>query len=110
MKPEITFEDFKRYYPYAPTALAIKECVRLNSMRDLDCAQSFSGVVDAAQCAEVIGVEALDADRQPVDTQLAEGRELLRFERARIRLERDLRFRRQRQSRTHCRENGVQSR
>lgn len=37
MKNEITFEDFKRYYPYAPTALAIKECVRLNSMRDLDC-------------------------------------------------------------------------
>ncbi len=37
MTSEITLEDFKRYYPYAPTALAIKECVRLNALRGLDC-------------------------------------------------------------------------
>lgn len=37
MKTEISLEDFQRYYPYAPTALAIKECVRLNSMRGLEC-------------------------------------------------------------------------
>lgn len=37
MKNEITLTDFQRYYPYAPTALAIKECVRLNSMRGLAC-------------------------------------------------------------------------
>ncbi len=37
MKPEISLEDFKRYYPYAPTALVIKECVRLTSLREVDC-------------------------------------------------------------------------
>ncbi|MEW5739887.1 MAG: methyltransferase domain-containing protein [Myxococcota bacterium] len=37
MNSEITLEDFKKYYPYAPTALAIKECVRLHSMRGLEC-------------------------------------------------------------------------
>lgn len=37
MNSEFTFEEFKQYYPYAPTALAIKECVRLHAMRELDC-------------------------------------------------------------------------
>jgi SAM-dependent methyltransferase len=37
MSDEITLRDFQSYYPYAPTALAIKECVRLHSMRELQC-------------------------------------------------------------------------
>jgi 2-polyprenyl-3-methyl-5-hydroxy-6-metoxy-1,4-benzoquinol methylase len=37
MSNEISLRDFQSYYPYAPTALAIKECVRLSSMRGLKC-------------------------------------------------------------------------
>jgi SAM-dependent methyltransferase len=37
MSNEISLRDFQSYYPYAPTALAIKECVRLGSMRGLKC-------------------------------------------------------------------------
>jgi SAM-dependent methyltransferase len=37
MSHEISLRDFQSYYPYAPTALAIKECVRLHSMRGLQC-------------------------------------------------------------------------
>ena len=37
MSQEISLRDFQSYYPYAPTALAIKECVRLHSMRKLRC-------------------------------------------------------------------------
>ncbi len=32
--PEITREDFERYFPYAPTALCIKESARLRAMHD----------------------------------------------------------------------------
>jgi 2-polyprenyl-3-methyl-5-hydroxy-6-metoxy-1,4-benzoquinol methylase len=31
--PEVTLEDFRRYFPYTPTALAIKECARLSVAR-----------------------------------------------------------------------------
>lgn len=37
MSDEITFTDFQQYFSYAPTALSIKECVRLRRMRQLDC-------------------------------------------------------------------------
>ena len=37
MLDEITFADFERYFPYAPTALCIKECVRLKAMHGLSC-------------------------------------------------------------------------
>ncbi len=37
MNHELTLRDFQGYYPYAPTALAIKECVRLSSLRGLQC-------------------------------------------------------------------------
>jgi SAM-dependent methyltransferase len=36
MKEELNFNDFVSYYPYVPTALAIKECVRLAAMRGLE--------------------------------------------------------------------------
>ncbi len=34
---EIGLEDFSRYFPYTPTALVIKECVRLSAIRKWDC-------------------------------------------------------------------------
>jgi SAM-dependent methyltransferase len=37
MNPEVRFEDFERYFPYAPTALAIKECIRLAALRPYHC-------------------------------------------------------------------------
>lgn len=37
MSSEFSFEDFYAYYPHTPTALAIKECVRLHAMRGLPC-------------------------------------------------------------------------
>jgi SAM-dependent methyltransferase len=37
MTQEITLEDFRRYFPYTPTALAIKECVRLNALKGVEC-------------------------------------------------------------------------
>ena len=65
-------------------------------LRDPDRAPRLVRVVDAAQRLEVRIVEALDADGQPVDPRGTEVAELLRFERARIRLQRDLRIRRDR--------------
>lgn len=37
-EPEVRFEDFQRYFPYTPTALNIKECVRLSALRHYRCA------------------------------------------------------------------------
>lgn len=37
VRPDFTFEEFREYFPYVPTALAIRECVRLHAMRDLEC-------------------------------------------------------------------------
>jgi 2-polyprenyl-3-methyl-5-hydroxy-6-metoxy-1,4-benzoquinol methylase len=34
---EVTIEDFERYFPYVPTALAIKECIRLAALRPYHC-------------------------------------------------------------------------
>lgn len=34
---EIEFEDFRQYYPHAPTALCIKECARLTALRKYEC-------------------------------------------------------------------------
>jgi SAM-dependent methyltransferase len=35
--PELALEDFCRYFPYTPTALAIKECARLSIVRRHPC-------------------------------------------------------------------------
>ena len=37
MSDEITPEDFDQYFPYAPTALCVKECVRLAALRAHEC-------------------------------------------------------------------------
>ncbi len=34
---EILLADFERYFPFAPTALCIKECARLSALRQFDC-------------------------------------------------------------------------
>lgn len=34
---EILYDDFRRYFPHTPTALCIKECVRLAALRGVDC-------------------------------------------------------------------------
>ncbi|HTA92436.1 MAG TPA: methyltransferase domain-containing protein [Polyangiaceae bacterium] len=34
---ELSLEDFTRYFPYSPTALAIKECARLSVVRRYQC-------------------------------------------------------------------------
>ncbi|MBK7584850.1 MAG: class I SAM-dependent methyltransferase [Myxococcales bacterium] len=36
-KEEVGFEDFERYFPYAPAALCVKECARLTELRRFDC-------------------------------------------------------------------------
>ena len=33
--PELTYDSFSKYFPFAPTALCIKECARLEAMRQL---------------------------------------------------------------------------
>lgn len=35
---EIELEDFRKYFPHAPTALCIKECARLTALRQHECA------------------------------------------------------------------------
>ncbi len=35
--PELSLADFRRYFPYTPTALAIKECARLSVVRRYGC-------------------------------------------------------------------------
>src|SRR5262245_29797066 len=37
LEPELALDDFERYFPYTPTALAIKECARLSVVRRYRC-------------------------------------------------------------------------
>jgi SAM-dependent methyltransferase len=34
---EVSFDDFSRYFPFAPAALCVKECARLTELRRYDC-------------------------------------------------------------------------
>lgn len=36
-EPEISLADFRRYFPYTPAALCIKECMRLTALRRHAC-------------------------------------------------------------------------
>jgi SAM-dependent methyltransferase len=36
-KREVGFEDFRRYFPFAPAALCVKECARLTELRRFEC-------------------------------------------------------------------------
>src|SRR3954453_3348054 len=35
--PEISLSDFRRYFPYTPAALCVKECARLSALRRYAC-------------------------------------------------------------------------
>jgi SAM-dependent methyltransferase len=37
MNREITLQDFESYFPFAPTALCVKECARLSALREFQC-------------------------------------------------------------------------
>jgi SAM-dependent methyltransferase len=41
---ELTFGDFEQYFPYTPTALCIKECARLEVLRQHDCPEPILDV------------------------------------------------------------------
>lgn len=36
-RPEVSYLDFRRYFPYTPTALAVRECVRLSKLAPYPC-------------------------------------------------------------------------
>ena len=59
----------------------------------------LGGAVDAAECLQVVVVEALDAERQAIDAGGAEAGEFLRFDRARVGFQRDFGVRRQHRQR-----------
>ena len=65
---------------------------------DLNGGARLRGVVDAAERLEMRRVEALDADRQPVDAERAKLGELARLECSRIRFQGDLCIRRELQA------------
>jgi SAM-dependent methyltransferase len=41
---ELVFSDFERYFPYTPTALCIKECARLATLRQYQCPEPILDV------------------------------------------------------------------
>ncbi len=66
-------------------------------LRDLDRGARLRPVVNAAERLEMCRIETLDADRQPVDSGGAKVGEFLRLESPRVRFQRDLGVRRERQ-------------
>ena len=75
--------------------------------RNLDGGARLLVVVYAAEGFEPVRVEALDADRQPVDAGSTELAKLVRFERAGVRLERDLGIAREQNAGAHCRQDRI---
>jgi len=71
------------------------------ALRNFDCGARLAVVVDAAERLEMARIEALDADRQPVDARRAEHLEFLRLECAGVRFERDLGVDSERHARAH---------
>jgi SAM-dependent methyltransferase len=66
---EVSLEDFERYFPHAPTALCVKECVRLAALRpyayggpilDVGCGDGLFAKL-ACGSAEIWGID-IDAD------------------------------------------------
>jgi len=71
-EPEITLEDFKRYFPHTPAALCIKECARLSVMRRYPC----PGPVLDVGCGDGLFARMAfdDVDVWGIDIDAAEGR------------------------------------
>lgn len=70
--PEITFQDFERYFPHSPAALCIKECARLSAMRRYPC----PGPVLDVGCGDGLFARMAfdDVDVWGIDIDAAEGR------------------------------------
>lgn len=70
--PEVTFEDFERYFPHTPAALCIKECARLSVMRRYPC----HGPVLDVGCGDGLFARMAfdDVDVWGIDIDAAEGR------------------------------------
>lgn len=70
--PEVTLEDFKRYFPHTPAALCIKECARLSVMRRFPC----PGPVLDVGCGDGLFARIAfdDVDVWGIDIDAAEGR------------------------------------
>ena len=70
--PEVTLEDFKRYFPHTPAALCIKECARLSVMRRYAC----PGPVLDVGCGDGLFARMAfdDVDVWGIDIDAAEGR------------------------------------
>ena len=69
---ELSFADFRRYFPYSPTALAIKECARLSVMRRHAC----PGPVLDVGCGDGLFAHMAfdEAEVWGIDINAAEGR------------------------------------
>jgi len=70
--PELSFDDFKRYFPFTPTALAIKECARLGVVRRFEC----PGPVLDVGCGDGLFAQIAfgDVEVWGIDIDAAEGR------------------------------------
>ena len=70
--PELTLEDFRRYFSRSPTALAIKECARLSVIRRYACP---SPILDVG-CGDGLFAQMAfdDAEVWGIDIDAAEGR------------------------------------
>jgi SAM-dependent methyltransferase len=70
--PEVSFEDFQRYFPHTPTALCIKECARLSVMRRYPC----PGPVLDVGCGDGMFARIAfdDVEVWGIDIDAAEGR------------------------------------
>ena len=71
-EPEVSLEDFKRYFPHTPAALCIKECARLAVMRRYPC---LGPVLDVG-CGDGLFARMAfdDVDVWGIDIDAAEGR------------------------------------
>ncbi len=70
--PEITLQDFERYFPHTPAALCIKECARLSVMRRHPC----PGPVLDVGCGDGLFARMAfdDVEVWGIDIDAAEGR------------------------------------
>jgi SAM-dependent methyltransferase len=71
-KSELAFADFRRYFPYTPTALCIKECARLTALRNYAC----PGPILDVGCGDGLfaSMAFSDAEVWGVDIDAKEGR------------------------------------
>jgi SAM-dependent methyltransferase len=69
---EISFKDFEQYFPYAPTALCIKECARLSVLRKFDCPEPILDV----GCGDGLFAQIAFSGREiwGIDIDASEGR------------------------------------